>query len=828
MKNNLLLTAMIVLFVYGNGAAQTEQLERMWYTVFPPNYQSKLVDVAVDQQGYIYATGLGYDLINSQSSEDFFTVKLNPVTGDTIWSRTYTRQSEGGSPSNANAKKIAIDDQGNIYVAGGVHLAGKNPPPQTYDFVIIKYRPDGNVIWMTESGSDYILSINALSAGYFDMKMSYLGNIYIGGAGNLLKYDQSGQLIWGINNPFTIRTLAVDSEENVIVTGTGATRKYSSTGTLLWHIPNEGTCNPTPFMGSIIIDEFDDIYVGGYTCVGGNHKVIRKYSKTGQVLWIKNINTGDARDNVVGLLLDNFNHLYAGGRSISFSASNTQFGGDPVRKYTSSGDLLWISESPGSVFDFSGSGSLLTLVTSGENNALEKRTQLKEFNSLNGTLLDTAFFYSTGNSARRSYYSSAIVQDVGGVEQIVTVGLIVPPGQNENARIAVAYSKQEIPMPPGDLLLAGIPPDSIRLNFEDNSIIETGFKVQRSSTNGAVWNDVFILPASNEPYPFRVIKTIHNSVGGSGNLFRVCAFNDNGHSDWIASNGVKWPSAPTELIADYFIGNNSVVLNWKDISRIETGYKVERRIGEDTLFQEIGAVGENATEFVDDNLPAPVMGVEYFYRIRAYTGSVYSDYSDVVVVAVVPVELVSFSADVSDQSVRLSWVTASETNNMGFEVERAPSVSPPKGETLVWERIGFVDGNGTTTETKTYSFQDKNVNKGKYQYRLKQIDFDGTFEYSDVVEVEVDFMPREYVLEQNYPNPFNPGTKISWQSPVGSRQTLKVYDVLGNEVTTLVDEYREAGKYDVEFNSQGLSSGVYFYRLQTEGFTSTRKMVIMK
>jgi hypothetical protein len=126
---------------------------------------------------------------------------------------------------------------------------------------------------------------------------------------------------------------------------------------------------------------------------------------------------------------------------------------------------------------------------------------------------------------------------------------------------------------------------------------------------------------------------------------------------------------------------------------------------------------------------------------------------------------------------------------------------------------------------------------GKYIYRLKQIDFDGSFKYSN--EVEVQILPGKFSLEQNYPNPFNPSTKISWQSPVGSRQILKVFDVLGNEIATLVDEWKEAGSYEVEFQSEvgslpngradrQLANGVYFYRLQVGDFIETKKMILMK
>ena len=157
----------------------------------------------------------------------------------------------------------------------------------------------------------------------------------------------------------------------------------------------------------------------------------------------------------------------------------------------------------------------------------------------------------------------------------------------------------------------------------------------------------------------------------------------------------------------------------------------------------------------------------------------------------------------------MSWSTATELNNHGFEIERSL-------DKIIWATIGFREGKGTTTEPQNYSYFDNisEISSEKLYYRLKQIDFNGSFEYSDVVEVEI--APSKFSLEQNYPNPFNPSTKISWQSPVGSWQTLKVFDVLGKEVVTLVDEYKPAGTYKVDFRVKNveLSSGIYFYQLR--------------
>jgi hypothetical protein len=188
---------------------------------------------------------------------------------------------------------------------------------------------------------------------------------------------------------------------------------------------------------------------------------------------------------------------------------------------------------------------------------------------------------------------------------------------------------------------------------------------------------------------------------------------------------------------------------------------------------------------------------------------------------IIPVELTSFTANISEKKIDLSWSTATELNNYGFEIERSL-------DKTTWQTIGFKEGKGTTTEVNQYSFSDdiSEISSEKLFYRLKQIDFNGSFEYSYIVEVEI--APRNFSLEQNYPNPFNPSTKISWQSSVSSWQTLKVFDVLGREVATLVDEYRNAGSYEVEFNASNLPSGVYFYQLKAGPFVETKKMILLK
>ena len=195
--------------------------------------------------------------------------------------------------------------------------------------------------------------------------------------------------------------------------------------------------------------------------------------------------------------------------------------------------------------------------------------------------------------------------------------------------------------------------------------------------------------------------------------------------------------------------------------------------------------------------------------------------------------MISFTVEAFTSKVKLNWSTATETNNSGFEILRTESED--RSQELEWERIGFVPGHGTTSETQLYSFTDNNVKPGKYQYKLKQIDYDGTFEYSQIVEVEIPFA-NKFSLEQNYPNPFNPSTVISYRLPVIGYVTLKVFDLLGREIATLVNEEKPAGEYEVEFDGSALTSGIYFYQLKAgnpstssgQVDSDTRKMILIK
>jgi len=218
------------------------------------------------------------------------------------------------------------------------------------------------------------------------------------------------------------------------------------------------------------------------------------------------------------------------------------------------------------------------------------------------------------------------------------------------------------------------------------------------------------------------------------------------------------------------------------------------------------AGGSNAATSVLSNSVFPVSGLTYIW-----TGPC----------AVLPVEMSSFISSINGRDVTLNWTTALEANNSHFEIERSIVQNQ-------WSKVGSVQGIGTTLSSMNYSFTDRNLNTGLYNYRLKQVDYNGDFEYFNLSnEVNIG-VPVKFALSQNYPNPFNPSTKINYDLPYDGIVSIKIVDISGREVSTLVNEFQPAGYYSIDFNAINLSSGIFFYTLTTKNDVETRKMLLMK
>ncbi len=354
-----------------------------------------------------------------------------------------------------------------------------------------------------------------------------------------------------------------------------------------------------------------------------------------------------------------------------------------------------------------------------------------------------------------------------------------------------------------------------------------------TSDDGNTWTSIWELHATGNVGP-----SYFNTFISAPDNFRIGFYytGDSNNIDFLFVDDVIISTAlspilpPGLLLAQADSTELNVNLEWGSGGGPSpySGYRIQRKSGlpsDTSSFNTIVVTDANTFSFEDNTVE---LNNTYTYRICTLAGPASSSYGNeatAYVPANVPVELISFNGSASGNEVTLIWATATETNNSGFEIERS-QMSSVKSQ-KVWEKIGFVSGSGTTTEPKTYSYIDENLSSGVYQYRLKQIDFDGSFEYSNIVEVEVT-VPIEFSLEQNYPNPFNPSTNIKYSIPADGNVTLKVYDILGNEVITLVNGFKQAGTFDVMFDGSNLSSGVYYYRLTSGEMITTKKLMLTK
>lgn len=242
-------------------------------------------------------------------------------------------------------------------------------------------------------------------------------------------------------------------------------------------------------------------------------------------------------------------------------------------------------------------------------------------------------------------------------------------------------------------------------------------------------------------------------------------------------------------------------------------------------------------------LRLPITNASPNHNITWHTGfsAVQTDLGDEVTLnfvnppnAPLPVELSSFTSMSVRNEVILDWMTATEINNSGFDIERLSlsQISSSKPDSI-WNKIIFIEGSGNSEEQKHYKYNDKNLQAGEYKYRLKQIDYNGNYTYHQLENIVNVSVPKDFHLSQNYPNPFNPITKIDYELPVEGKVDLKIYDINGREVANLVNnETQPAGYYTVAFTAQNFSSGVYFFRMISQGneknFVMTKKMVLLK
>ncbi len=375
-----------------------------------------------------------------------------------------------------------------------------------------------------------------------------------------------------------------------------------------------------------------------------------------------------------------------------------------------------------------------------------------------------------------------------------------------------------------------------KLNFFDNN---TGYMVNNeggikfTTNQGVNWTVNTTIPSTTF-YDIKMVNpTTGYAVGSGDRLFKTTDGINFTHGTMAVPAGQVTGVAMIDANTGYICGENGAFYKTTDgfqtVQLLSDTVALQGKVMHDIVIfgeNDVWAFGRGGvvmrrlfnTTFVDttynyiDFLAAQkISNTEMI--VAASSGLVFKVSRDIV-----PVELVSFTAEASDGAVTLNWRTATETNNKGFSIERKTTGS--------WNEIAFIDGHGTTTAPVSYSFTDRNVTGSKVVYRLKQIDHDGTFAFSD--EVEVDPGAFSYALDQNYPNPFNPSTLISFTIPVKGIVTLEVFDLTGAKVASLVNSELEAGRHQVTFEASNLSTGVYLYKLVSGNFVSTKKLTLLK
>jgi hypothetical protein len=354
---------------------------------------------------------------------------------------------------------------------------------------------------------------------------------------------------------------------------------------------------------------------------------------------------------------------------------------------------------------------------------------------------------------------------------------------------------------PSDTLIGGD-----QFDFRASSVITTGYAVSwdaagaavdLSSDNGQTWS------YSGDPAVFGECSVL--SMSFNGNIFMGTSGDLNG-------------------TVGLFLSSDSCD-TWTQVCQLipEAGLTIESGgllVGTDSLglflFSDngdsLGSFNEGLTNLNTHTLSMDNNGYVYVGTDNGLWRRPLSE--------IVPVELTSFTATTNGKEVILNWSTATELNNQLFEVQRSFEGSD-------FATVGFVNGKGTTTERQDYSYSDEVFTNGKYSYRLKQIDYLGSYEYSDVVEVDFRTF-NSYLLERCYPNPFNPTTTIGFGIQNKSNVKITILNAIGEEVAVVLNEEREAGFHQVEFNAAGLPSGVYFYQLKAGEFISTKKMILLK
>lgn len=823
-----------------------------WASLYNPqdNYTSIANAIIVDHQGFVYVTGRSHGLVNQYYS--IATIKYDPSNGDSIW----VRRSGGTASSVIWGYGIAVDSDNHIYVSGAVN----DPSLQNWEIGVIKYNSSGDQIWSSAYGDIY----RQVTYGE-KLALDSLGNAYIQGYSAITafspedymtaKFDSNGVFQWinYYNGPGDDRDvsydIAVDNAGNSFVTGFSyaghtsgatdyATIKYNPGGTQLWAARYNNHINGDDIAADMKIDKSGNIYVTGTSQQQseGSDIFLIKYNYNNDSLWAKKWDgPADNLDRANAIDIDSSGNVYVAGSSWYPDAEHNQF---VTLKYDSAGILQWTALYPGE-----GGGGILnaaySVATDQSGNVYVFGLEAY-FNQFSGHYLlikydinGNEIWTRAGTTNTFGNNAVKVVTDGNGYIYITSRYLhdicTIKYNSGGNLIWTATYDASGNDDGPADLFVDGSGNVYVTGTSMQNSSLESYdyVTIKYNSAGVQQWVKTYNGPGDNYDGANAI------SVDADGNVFVTGVSNENG-SDYDYAT-IKYSSSGNELWVNRFSGSGNSMNFGTSVKSVNNGNVyvaggtgISQQMNFGFIGIDAGGTQQWETEYnadADSLYTHPILAVDNdgsFYVAGSTFGSG-TDYDFVLIkyAVTIPVELTAFTGSAVDNNIQLNWSTSTETNNRGFELQRRTAAEN------MWSDIGFITGSGTTTKPHNYSFIDKNLPEGKYQYRLRQIDFDGTFEYPGMVETEI-VLPEVFALSQNFPDPFNPVTTINYSLSNDVKVSLKIYNILGKEIMTLVDENEKAGFHSIKFNGSNLPSGVYIYRLNSGINTLSKKMILLK
>ena len=757
--------------------------------------------------------------------------------------------------SNINSLYLSSND-GSTWTITSLQTIGVNSIFTTSNNFIYTGGDAGKIYLSTDHGNSWTLKSNGIyyNDDIVTMFENSAGLIFAGAKCELLTGDGGGVYsssnngdTWSFSGLLNhdVFSLAINSSGHIFAAHSMGISK-STDGGSSWFYINNGL-QQYDVIKAISIASNGFLYAGSWEWGGGFYRS----TDEGQN-WIQ-INSGLPVDNVSCLIVKSNGYIFVGYENSGIFRSTNNGNSWQGVSYSLDTDITALDlNQSGHIYASVLNSGIIKSTSNGDfwykiTNGIINLTITAIANNINGDILagtDGGGLYISTNQGLNwthtdiSYYEDYTINDFKTNSQghiFAALGVYIYPVVARSTNGGYSWSSAS----------SGIIDDAIQcLNVDHNGFLYAGGfqKVYISTNNGGHWNYVTNGLPNRWVFAVAINQSNHIFAGTyGGGMYRSTNY---GNTFVAINNGIgdNWIySLAIDSAGNIFAGNRSGVYhssnngdNWIQLTNgiNDPGFVREIIIDSEKNIY-VGA--HEGLYFSSDNgsnwshIDQGLEGTLMISLSLDSLGHIYAGTYDGVykLMGEIPVELISFTAEVFEGELELNWSTATETNNSGFEVLRSD-----QNDYDSWNKIGFVFGHGTTTEPQHYFFKDNDVKPGKYQYKLKQIDHDGTFEYSQTVEIEIPFA-NKFSLSQNYPNPFNPITKIKFEIPGqtvngNALVTLKVYDILGREVATLINEEKPAGEYEVEFSGIGLPSGIYFYQLKSGEYIETRKTVLLK